>query len=80
MCSTEAGVYDTEHPDEPSKGTEVPRAPLWRLDAESAFVRSDQMPIPVLGTTKTAHFQVPLPEPAPGTRLQIFPLGVDCFL
>jgi hypothetical protein len=81
MCSTEAGVYGTEHPDDPSKGTEVPRDPLCeRLDAESAFVRSDQVPIRVAGKTKAAHIQAPLPTPAPGTRLQSFPLGVDCFL
>jgi hypothetical protein len=81
LCSTEAGVYGTEHPDDPSKGTEVPRDPLCeRLDAESAFVRSDQVSITVAGKTKAAHVPAPLPAPAPGTRLQTLPLGVDCFL
>jgi hypothetical protein len=81
MCSTEAGVYGTENPDDPSKGTEVPRDPLCeQLDAESAFVRSDQVPITVAGQTKAAQVLAPLPAAAPGTRLQTFPLGVDCFL
>jgi hypothetical protein len=81
MCSTEAGVYGTEHPDDPSKGTEVPRDPLCaKLDVESAFVRSDQVPITVAGQTKAARVPVPLPASAPGTRLETFALGVDCFL
>jgi hypothetical protein len=81
MCSTEAGVYGTENPDDPSKGTEVPRDPLCeKLDAESAFVRSDQVPITVAGKTTAAQVPAPLPKAAPGTRLQTFALGVDCFL
>ena len=45
MCSTEAGVYGTEDPGRPTKGTEVPRGPLCeKLDAESALraQRSDR--------------------------------------
>src|SRR5262245_35186679 len=81
MCSTEAGVYGTENPDDPSKGTEVPRDPLCeKLNIESAFVRSDQVPITVAGRTKAAQVPAPLPKAAPGTRLQTFALGVDCFL
>jgi hypothetical protein len=81
MCSTEADVYGTEHPEDPCKGTEVPRAPLCeKLAAESAFVRSDQVSIKVAGKKTAAKVRTPLPTPAPGTRLQTFLLGVDCFL
>ena len=81
MCSMEAGVYGTENPDDPSKGTEMPRNPLCeKLNVESTFVRSDQVPITVAGKTRVAQGSAPLPLAAPGTRLQTFPLGVDCFL
>ena len=46
MCSTQADVYGNEDPDDPTKGTEVPRLPLLeKLASESALVRSDQIPI-----------------------------------
>lgn len=82
MCSTEGGVYGTEHPEDPARaGTEVPRGPLLaRLGQESALVRSDQIPITVAGTTVPAKAPAPLPPGIPGSRLETGPLWVDCYL
>jgi beta-lactamase superfamily II metal-dependent hydrolase len=81
MCSTEAGVYGTEDPDDPRKGTEVPRAPLLaKLASESAFVRSDQIAITVSGKQIPARAPAALPAPLPGSRFKQGPLWVDCYL
>jgi beta-lactamase superfamily II metal-dependent hydrolase len=81
MCSTQAGVYGTEDPDDPTKGTEVPRLPLIdKLAAESAFVRSDQIAITVDGKTIEAEAAAPLPTGAPGTRFEQGSFWIDCYL
>jgi beta-lactamase superfamily II metal-dependent hydrolase len=81
MCSTEAGVYGTEDPDDPTKGTEVPRGPLLaKLASESALVRSDQIAIKVGGSTIPAKAPAALPTSRPGTRLSTGPIWVDCYL
>lgn len=81
MCSTEANVYGTEDPDDPTKGTEVPRTTLLdKLASESALIRSDQVPITVAGHSKKVGNASPLPAPLPGTRFETGPLWIDCFL
>lgn len=81
MCSTQADVYGTEDPDNPSKGTEVPRIPLLKqLGAESAFVRSDQIDIKVDGKKVPAKAKHPLPAAAQGKRFEAGDLWIDCFL
>jgi hypothetical protein len=81
MCSTEAGVYGTEDPDDPTKGTEVPRGPLLeKLASESAFVRSDQIAITLAGKQIEARVPAALPAPLPGSRFKQGPLWVDCYL
>ena len=81
MCSTEEGVYGTEDPDDPTKGTEVPRGPLLKkLASDSALVRSDQFPITVNGTEIRARAPAPLPPSIPGCRFEVGPLWVDCYL
>src|SRR5262249_16893832 len=78
MCSTEAGVYGTEDPDDPTKGTEVPRGPLLeKLASESALVRSDQIAITVAGKQIAAKAPAALPAPLPGSRFKQGPLWVD---
>lgn len=81
MCSTEAGVYGTEHPEDPTKGTEVPRGPLLdKLAAEGALVRSDQIAITVDGKRIDAAMPAALPAAPPRMRLAQGPLWVDCYL
>ena len=81
MCSTQAGVYGTEDPDDPAKGTEVPRGPLLQqLASKSAFVRSDQIDITVGGRKIPAASPQPLPGAASGFRFVPGPLWVDCYL
>jgi hypothetical protein len=81
MCSTEAGVYGTENPDDPTKGTEVPRIPLLaKLGTEGALVRSDQIPINGNNGTVKAKVPAPLPSPVRGTRYEQGAIWVDCFL
>ena len=81
MCSTQADVYGTENPDDPTKGTEVPRGPLLeQLASESALVRSDQIAITVDGKMIAAKVPAALPAPVPGSRFEQFALGVDCYL
>jgi hypothetical protein len=81
MCSTEAGVYGTEDPDDPTKGTEVPRLPLLgKLASESALVRSDQVEITVDGTKIDAKVPAELPAAGPGCRFEKGALWIDCFL
>jgi beta-lactamase superfamily II metal-dependent hydrolase len=81
LCSTEAGVYGTEDPDDPTKGTEVPRGPLLaKLASESALVRSDQIAITVDGKRIPATSPAPLPGAPAGSRLSQGPLWVDCYL
>lgn len=81
MCSTQADVYGNDDPDDPTKGTEVPRIPLLdKLSSESALVRSDQIPIKVNDKDIKAKVNAPLPSPPPGTRLEKGPLWVDCYL
>ena len=81
MCSTQADVYGTEDPDDSTKGTEVPRAPLLaKLASESALVRSDQIAITVDGKEIEAKVPTPLPAPLPGSRLKKGALWVDCYL
>jgi hypothetical protein len=81
MCSTQANVYGTEDPDDPTKGTEVPRGPLLdKLASESALVRSDQIAITVGEKLIPAAAPAALPTPRPGTRLETGPLWVDCYL
>ena len=81
MCSTEADVYGTEDPDDPTKGTEVPRAPLLaKLASESALVRSDQIAITVDEEKIEAKVVEPLPAPPHGARLEEGAIWVDCYL
>jgi len=81
MCSTQAGVYGTEDPDDPAKGTEVPRGPLLeKLASESALVRSDQIAITVDGQIIPAESPAALPAPVPGFRFEQGALWVDCYL
>ncbi len=81
MCSTQEGVYGTEDPDDPTKGTEVPRIPLLeKLGSESALVRSDQIPIAIPGLKVEAKVPAALPTPLPGYRFEQGPLWVDCYL
>jgi hypothetical protein len=81
MCSTQAGVYGTENPDDPTKGTEVPRGPLLeKLASESALVRSDQIAITVAGKQIPAKAPAALPAPPPGSRFTPGSLWVDCYL
>jgi beta-lactamase superfamily II metal-dependent hydrolase len=81
MCSTEAGVYGTENPDDPTMGTEVPRGPLLeKLASEGALVRSDQIAISVDGKQIPAQAPAALPAPLPGSRFQQGSLWVDCYL
>jgi hypothetical protein len=81
MCSTQADVYGTEDPDDPTKGTEVPRGPLLdKLALESALVRSDQIAITVNGKQIQAKVAEALPAPVPGSRFEQGPLWVDCYL
>jgi hypothetical protein len=85
MCSTQKDVYGTEDPDDPTKGTEVPRIPLLAsLGQESALVRSDQIPIsfgPDGGSTNVpAAVPADLPAAGPGRRFVKGTLWVDCFL
>jgi hypothetical protein len=81
MCSTEADVYGTENPDDPTKGTEVPRGPLLeKLASESALVRSDQIAITVGSKQIAATVPAALPTPVPGSRFKQGPLWVDCYL
>src|SRR6185503_12171011 len=79
MCSTEADVYGTEDPDDPAKGTEVPRGPLLdALGAAAALVRSDQIAIKVDGKQIAAQAPAALPGAAPGRRFEQGELWVDC--
>jgi hypothetical protein len=81
MCSTQADVYGTEDPDDPTKGTEVPRIPLLqKLASESAFIRSDQIDIKVGAKDIPAKAPAPLPAGPPGSRFVEGPLWVDCYL
>ena len=81
MCSTEAAVYGTENPEDPTMGTEVPRSPLLaKLASESALVRSDQIAITVDGKQIPAQAPAALPAALPGSRFQQGPLWVDCYL
>ncbi|APV51006.1 hypothetical protein BWI17_15715 [Betaproteobacteria bacterium GR16-43] len=81
MCSTENGVYGTEDPDDPTKGTEVPRIPLLaKLSEQAALVRSDQVAITVKMKKIAAAVKLPMPKASPGTRLVEGELWVDCFL
>jgi len=81
MCSTEADVYGTEDPDDPAKGTEVPRGPLLdALGAAAALVRSDQIAIKVDGKKIAAQAPAALPGAAPGRRFEQGELWVDCYL
>jgi hypothetical protein len=81
MCSTEAGVYGTEHPEDPIKGTEVPRDPLLQeMAAHAALVRSDQFDITVGKDLIKGQVKMPLPKPVAGSRIEKGLLWVDCFL
>jgi hypothetical protein len=81
MCSTEEGVYGTEDPDDPAKGTEVPRGPLLeQLAVHSALVRSDQIAISVAGKQIGARVSAALPARLPDSRFEQGPLWVDCYL
>jgi len=81
LCSTEANVYGTEDPDDPTKGTEVPRGPLLdKLASESALVRSDQIAITVNGKQIQAAVPATLPDPPRGVRLVLGPIWVDAYL
>jgi hypothetical protein len=86
MCSTEAHVYGTEDPDDPTKGTEVPRGPLLdKLETNSALVRSDQIDITFDakdGKSETVKAEVPakLPAPLPDSRFAAGPIWIDCYL
>jgi len=82
MCSTQKGVYGTEDPDDPTKGTEVPRDPLLaELSSHGAFVRSDQIAIEPAGA-KAVPAAVPqnLPPDRPGRRFRPGEIWVDCFM
>jgi hypothetical protein len=81
MCSTQKDVYGTEDPDDPTKGTEVPRIPLLeQLAKESALVRSDQVDIVVDGKVIAAKAPANLPPAGPGHRFVKGVLWVDCYL
>jgi hypothetical protein len=82
MCSTQADVYGTEDPDDESKGTEVPRAPLMvKLASESNFVRSDQLPIKVNGAVVAEpKVTATLPAASGGTRFEPGVIWIDCYL
>jgi hypothetical protein len=81
MCSTQAGVYGTEDPDDPSKGTEVPRQPLIdKLGSETALVRSDQIEITVGTTIIKPEVDAPIPASIAGARFGKGDIWVDCFL
>ncbi len=81
MCSTQKDVYGTEDPEDPTKGTEVPRIPLLqKLASESAFVRSDQIPITLNGKVIPAKVSETLPGAFPGGRFVKGDFWVDCFL
>jgi hypothetical protein len=82
MCSTQADVYGTEDPDDETKGTEVPRAPLMvKLASESNFVRSDQLPIKVNGTVVAEpKVTATLPAASAGTRFEPGTIWIDCYL
>lgn len=81
LCSTEAGVYGTEDPDDSTKGTEVPRGPLLaKLATESALVRSDQIAITIDGKQIPATAPAALPTTPPGCRLAVGPIWIDCYL
>jgi hypothetical protein len=81
LCSTQAGVYGTEDPEDPTKGTEVPRIPLLEdLGNKSALVRSDQIPIKVGTETIAPAVERPMPPNGKGYRLAPEELWVDCFL
>jgi hypothetical protein len=81
MCSTQKDVYGTENPEDPAKGTEVPRDPLLQqLGSQSALVRSDQVAITVDGKEIAAPALAALPPSAPGSRFETGALWIDCFL
>jgi hypothetical protein len=81
MCSTQAGVYGTEDPDDPAKGTEVPRIPLLqKLGSEAALVRSDQIEVELSNKTVKPAITAPLPAGGEGFRFEEGALWVDCFL
>jgi len=81
MCSTQADVYGSEDPEDPAKGTEVPRVPLLqKLADESALVRSDQIEAQVGGETVAAKVNATLPAAGNGFRFEQGALWVDCFL
>lgn len=81
MCSTQADVYGTEDPDDPAKGTEVPREPLLeKLASESALVRSDQISVTVNGKTVKPMVTAALPAGANGARFEQGALWIDCYL
>jgi hypothetical protein len=81
MCSTQAGVYGTEDPEDTTKGTEVPRVPLLqKLSTQAALVRSDQIPITVNGKSIKPQVPAAMPAAIPGSRFQTGALWVDCFL
>jgi hypothetical protein len=81
MCSTQKDVYGTEDPDDPTKGTEVPRVPLIdALAAECALVRSDQIAITVNGESIDAMVEAPLPAAANGPRYEKGAMWIDCYM
>jgi hypothetical protein len=81
MCSTQADVYGSENPDDPTKGTEVPRGPLLeKLASEAALVRSDQISITFDGESVSAEAPAALPATVPGIRFEVGAIWVDCFL
>jgi hypothetical protein len=81
MCSTEDGVYGSENPDDPAKGTEVPRVPLLAaLATHAALVRSDQLAIKVNGKRIAPQVKAALPADQPGRRFEQNDLSVDCYL
>jgi hypothetical protein len=81
MCSTEADVYGTEDPDDPTKGTEVPRIPLMqKLASESALVRSDQLEVRLGGKTIKPANDGKIPSGGAGFRYETGPLWIDCYL
>ncbi len=71
MCSTQIGVYGNA---DPTKGTEVPRAPLIKaLSDECALVRSDSFEITLADNTKiapAAGAAAALPTPKVGKLIQ----------
>jgi len=81
MCSTEAGVYGTEDPDDPTKGTEVPRIPLLqKLASEAALVRSDQIEAQLTNNIVKPAVTAALPKGGQGFRFEEGAFWVDCFL